>query len=114
AGGDDERLADRAVALVAREEAVEHLLARLGQRRERVTHGERLVERREHVVEPGRLELLCRLLASAGAQAVDAGAACQLPDPWTDRAVVAEPVQLFVDLREDVLEGIFRVGGRKT
>src|SRR5205807_2810681 len=46
-----ERLADRAVALVVGEEAIEDLAAVLGHRRHGLVNGERLVELRDRLVE---------------------------------------------------------------
>src|SRR5262249_12312362 len=56
-GRDPELLADRPVALVAAEEAVEHLLALLRELAERLAHGERLVEVLHRLLDAGRLEI---------------------------------------------------------
>ena len=53
-----ERLADRLVALVAAEEAIEHLPARLADRLEAGADGQRLVEQRERLVEAAGVELV--------------------------------------------------------
>src|SRR3954463_10865736 len=71
-GGQLQRLADRAVALVPREEAVENLAAVFRQADHRIVHVERLVEPREDVLigVRGQLTLLGCLLPRACADAV--------------------------------------------
>jgi hypothetical protein len=106
-----ERLADRAIALVPGEEAVEDLAAMLGQIRQRLVDVERLFELGEDVVRR-RLRQLLGIggeLPRAGAQAVDAETAGELRDPGADCLVVAERVEPFVDAREDFLEDVLGV-----
>src|SRR6185295_1383509 len=99
-GRDVERIPDRLIALVTREEAVEDLLTMLGKVSERLVHGEGVVEAFEGVVEVARLELIVRdLLARAGAQVVDAKAAGELRDPGPDRLVLAQPLEMLVSAR---------------
>jgi len=89
AGGDLERFADRLIALVAREEAVEDLLAGLRQLGERLADGERFVEAVERLVGVLGLDVLAaQLLARAGADAVDREPPCELGDPGADCLVV--------------------------
>ena len=104
--------ADRRVALVAREEAVEDLRAVLGEVGERGAHGQSLLEAVELVV-GGRLDALELgdvegRLARGGAQPVDRDAPRQLRQPRPDRAVVAQAGQLLVGAYEDLLEGVLR------
>ena len=80
-----------------------------GSRGHRLVDRQRLVELRERLVELARLHLLHRRLASARAQAVDAGAAGQLGEPRAEGLVVPQPVEMGVDAREDVLEDVLRV-----
>src|SRR5262249_53554860 len=86
-----QRLADRAVALVAGEEAVEDLLAAFRQRRHRLPHRERLVELGDPIVDSGRLDVLAYRFPGS-AKAVDARSPCELRDPRPNGAVVAETV----------------------
>src|SRR5207249_2881234 len=69
-----ERVADRPVALVAAEEALEDLPARVADRLQGGAHRQRLVQRRQGLVHPRRLEIveLRGPFAPAAAQAVDA------------------------------------------
>src|SRR5439155_8296777 len=107
---DRERLADRVVALVACEEAIENLATALGQRVQRIVHGERVIEAQERLVDPRRLELVAaRLLAPARPEAVDAAATRELGEPRPDRLVVAEAGEVFVHLGEHVLEDVLGV-----
>src|SRR3954470_609395 len=80
AGRDPELLADRPVALVAAEEAVEHLLALVRELGKRLADGERLVELVEGGVDSLRLGL-GRLLACRRGHPVEADAAGHLRDP---------------------------------
>ena len=91
-----ERLADRAVALVPGEEAVEDLAAVAGERPQPLVHVERLVEPLDRRVGASARRLLGRLLARAGAQPVDAGVPGQLREPGPDRGVVAQRVEPLV------------------
>ena len=116
-GGQVERLADRAVALVPGEEAVEDLPAVSGELLER-SCGPPAPRRASRAASSTslRLDVLLGDLAAAGAEAVDAASARQLRDPRPDRGVVAQPVELLVHLREDVLEdvlGVVRARERK-
>src|SRR5919109_663286 len=110
AAGDREFLADRRIALVTSEEAVEHLSAVGGELRQRLPHVESLVQLR-HVVVGGVEEWLdfLRTLPSESAQAVDAQPAGELREPRTNGGVVAEPVEPLVGAREDLLEDVPRV-----
>src|SRR5439155_3370188 len=91
AGGQLEGLADRPVALVPAEEAVEDLTARVAHCIEPGPHGERLVEGGERFVDAARLELVevGRRFAARTAQPVDADPPGQLCDPRPDGLVVA-------------------------
>src|SRR4051812_19812440 len=102
--GKVERLADRAVALVASEEAVEDVAAVAGHGGHRIVDGERFVEPRERLVDVARLDLGHRRLTRARPEMVDAGAARQLREPWPEGAVLAQPYEVRVDAREDILE----------
>src|SRR5690349_3165848 len=97
-----QRIPDGAIALVAREEAVQDLGAMLRQRPHRLVDGHRLVELGQAVVGPGVLErLLDELFATAAAQLVDAQAPSQGRDPGPDRRVVAQVVEMLEGARED-------------
>src|SRR6476660_4482266 len=111
AGGQFERFADRAIGLVAGEEAVEDLPAVLGQARHRVVNVERLVDPADRVLVRicRKLAFVGRLLAGARSQAVDADASGQLGDPGLDRLVATKRVEPLVDLGEDLLEDVFGV-----
>src|SRR5436305_781579 len=109
---DVERSADRRVALVAREEAVEDLRAVLRKVGERGADGQSLLEAVELVV-GSRLDALELgdvedRLARRGAQPVDRYAPRQLGEPRPDRAVVAQARELLVGACEDLLEGVLR------
>src|SRR5207244_2006951 len=106
--GQVELLADRAVALVAGEEPVEHVAARLADLLERLPDRERLVERLEHLVDAVRLELLDRRLTGRLADPVDAEPPCQLRGPRPERVCVPELRGALAGLREDALEDIPR------
>src|SRR5215510_2367331 len=110
-GGQLERFSDRAIGLVAGEEAVEDLAAVLGQCRHRVVDVERLVDPRQRVfVGIGCLfGLVSCLFSRAGAKAVDADASGELGEPGLDRLVVAKRVEPLVDLGEDLLEDVLGV-----
>src|SRR4051812_12770654 len=108
-GGELELIADRPVALVAREEAVEHLAARLWQPRQRLLHREGLVEVGNDRLVVSRDDFLRRLLAPLVGEAVEAQPPSQLCDPRPHRRVVPERVEPVVDAREDLLEDIFGV-----
>src|SRR3954452_889405 len=71
--GDPELLADRAIALVAAEETVEHLLALVRKLGHRLAHSERIVELGDRVVDGVGL-LLGRLFASCSRETVEADA----------------------------------------
>src|SRR6266566_340947 len=111
AGGQFEGLADRAVRLVPREEAVEDLLAVLGQARHRVVDVERLVDPPDRVLVGicRELAFVGRLFTRARSQPVNADASGQLGDPGLDRLVAAERVEPLVDLGEDLLEDVLGV-----
>src|SRR5205085_11254872 len=84
-GGELERVADRLVALVAREEAVEDLAAVPAEPAEGVADVEGLVQALELFVGLGGLRLLVdRDLAARAAQRVDAEPPCQLGEPGPD------------------------------
>ena len=106
---DVERVADRPVALVAREEAVENLAAVPREPVERMVDVEGLVEPLDYLLCVGRLRLLHRLLAGLAAQAVDAEPPGQLAEPRSDRSVVAQTLEPLVRTGEDLLEHVFRV-----
>jgi hypothetical protein len=112
--GQLECLADRPVALVPGEEPVEHLTAHLADSLERLANSEGLVERLELLVESLRLEILLGELMTSGPQAVQACPARELRDPRPQSGRVAQAVELHIDLREDVLEDVLRVGGRQA
>src|SRR5581483_7911187 len=102
AGRDPERLADRPVALVPAEEAVEHLPALRRERGKRLAHLECLVEHLDRLV--GGLES-GGLLAPRG-NSVEADAPRQLGDPGPERLRVAQRGESVVDAQEHVLEGV--------
>src|SRR4051794_5837425 len=105
-----ERLADRPVALVAREEAVEDLLAVLRQAGGRPPGPPRLLDLLQPVVERGGgHRLRQRLGRPGGAQAVDAQAAGELAEPRPDGGVVAQAVEALVGAGEYVLEDVLGV-----
>src|SRR5262249_47290872 len=111
AGRQLERIADRAVALVACEEAVEDLPAVLGQLPHRLVDRERLVERADALlVGEAVLERFGRALARARADRVDAEPARELREPGPQRLVVAEAVEVLPRPHEDVLEDVLRLG----
>src|SRR6476469_9454503 len=109
ARGQVERLADRAVALVVGEEAVEDLATVVGHRRHRLVNRERLVELRERLVEVAGLHVLRRHLPAVQADPVDARPPRQLCEPGPERVVVPQPLEVGVDAGEDVLEHVFGV-----
>src|SRR5205823_14965038 len=111
AGGQLERLADRAIGLVAREEAVEDLAAVLAQTGHRVVDVKSVIDPCDRIFVRIRRELALvgRVLARARPQAVDTDAARQLSDPGLDRLVAAERVEALVDLGEDLLEDVFGI-----
>ena len=106
--GRSSSVGDRPVALVAREEAVEHLLARLRQLGERLAHGERLLDVAQRRSRPPR-----STSSASGHRArsdrVEAQPPRQLRDPGPERGVVAEGVEPRVDAREDLLEDVLGV-----
>src|SRR5205809_1559742 len=91
-GGQVERLADRPVALVPCEEAVEDLAALRRERVERLVDRERVVEGLEYVL-GAELELLHGRLARLAGEPVEAQPARQLADPRPDGAVAAQRVE---------------------
>jgi hypothetical protein len=110
AGRQIERLPDRAVALVAGEEAVENVLAVLGQLDHRFVDVESLVDLGERVLVGARgLGLVGRLFARPGSDLVDAQAPGQLGDPGLDRVVAPQRVEPLVDACEDLLEDILGI-----
>src|SRR5437763_776198 len=92
AGRELEGVADRAVALVAGEEAVEDLPARLRQPRDRLVHSERLVQIGQDRLLICRQHVVRRPLAALRGDAVEAEPARELADPRLDGGVVAERV----------------------
>src|SRR2546429_1255348 len=91
AGGQLERVPDRSIALVPREEPVEDLRAVLRQGPHRLVDGHRLVELRQAVVGAGVLQwLLDQVLTPAAAQLVHAQAPRQGRDPRPHRGVVPQ------------------------
>src|SRR6478672_7141175 len=111
ARGQFEGLADRAIGLVASEEAVEDLPAVLGQPRHGVMDVERLVDPCDRVLVRinGELAFVGRILPRARSQPVNADASGQLGDPRLDRLVAAQRVESLVDLGEDLLEDVLGV-----
>src|SRR5207245_10292874 len=83
AGRQVENLADRPVALVAGEEAVEEIRARIAEGRQRLPDVQREIELREGLG-CAELDVLRRLDAGALAQAVDAQIPRELREPRTD------------------------------
>src|SRR5258708_7040599 len=79
-----EVVADLAVAVVAGEEAVEELAARVSELVERFLHGERFVDLLDRSFEPIVEDILGRLLSSRGGKAIETHAAGQLADPGPD------------------------------
>src|SRR5207249_4519861 len=109
AGREVKRLADRAIALVAREEAVEDLPAVLRERRQRLVDRERLVERVQRLIQRPFLDRLGRLLAPAGPQPVNAQPARQLREPGPECLVVTQLPKTLVHAGEALLEDVLRV-----
>src|SRR5919197_917025 len=107
--GDRELGGDGPVALVSGEEAVEYLLAGVGQRGHCFAHGERLVDLLERLLPPWSRDLLRRLLARTGRDGVETQPSRELRDPGPERGVVHECVELRVDAREDLLEDVLGV-----
>src|SRR5205814_8750943 len=108
-----ERVADRPVALVAAEEALEDLPARVADRLQAGAHRQRLVQRRQGLVHPRRLEIveLRGAFAPAAAQAVDAAPPRQLADPGPDRLLPAQAVEVLVDAGAHRLGDVLLVVG---
>src|SRR5260221_7975352 len=109
ARGELERFADRAVALVLREEAVEDLAAVVRHRGHGVVDCHRLVELRQRLVEVARLDLLHGGLTSVRGEAVDARPARHLGEPRAERLVVPQAVEVGVYARENVLENVLGI-----
>jgi hypothetical protein len=104
-----ELLADRAVALVPGEEAVEDLPAVLGQLGQELAHHPGLLEPLDRLVRLAAVDLLHRLDAARVAQAVEAAAPRQLRDPRPHGVVLAELAEPLVDPREHLLEDVVGV-----
>src|SRR5207302_976282 len=96
AGGQSQRRPDRGVALVAPEEPVEDVPARLAHRLQRLLHAERLVQLVERVVDSRVRRVGIDRLASACADAVDAEPPRQLRDPRPDGIVAAQVAETLV------------------
>jgi aquaporin TIP len=105
-----ERVPDRAVALVPREETVENLLAVAGEDGERLVHGERVVQARKGVFGDVCRLFFRDLLTRRGALRVDAEAPRELREPGFDRLIVAQIAQALVGAREHLLEHVLGVG----
>src|SRR4029077_15988994 len=86
---DTELLADRPVALVTAEEAVEHLLALLRQLLERLADREGVVELLDGSVDAGRVEVR-RFLTFGSCDPVEADPPGELRDPGAKRLRVPE------------------------
>ena len=114
AGGQVERGADRLVALVAGEESIEDVGARLTQRAERLVDVERLLDVGEPVGPDPRARLRLGGILACAAEPVDAGAAGELADPGTYRRVVPQAVEPLVRPGEDILEDVLGVLGREA
>ena len=109
-GRDVEHLADRAVALVAAEEAVEDLAARVADLVERGAHRHRVVELAEHVVDLPLVRVgVRRRVAGVQAQPVDAEPARELGEPRPDGVVVPQLRQPLERAGENLLEDVLRV-----
>ena len=108
-GGQIESFADDAVALVAREEAVEDLAAVRRERLQPLVDVQCLVEALDLAVDLVGERLLGRLLARAGAEPVDASVSRQLGEPGSDRGVVAQRVEPLERAGEDVLKDVLGV-----
>src|SRR5262245_33256558 len=104
-----EGVADRPIALVPREEAVEDVLTVVGQDRECLVDRNRLVQPDQRVVHFGRLDHVLWMLLGASPQPVDTEAPGQLGEPRPDRVVVPELVEMLVGPRENLLKHVLCV-----
>ena len=86
AGRDLELVRDRLVALVAGEEAVEDVLAGVREPRERLAHGECLLDLLRSALSSARRPLLGRRLAASARERVETPPPCELRDPRAKRA----------------------------
>src|SRR5438552_5460903 len=105
-----ELLADRLVALITTEEAVEQIGTGIAELVQGLADGHRVVELGKGVVEAGRRQLLIgRLRTCCLAQAIKAEVPGQLGQPGLDRRVVAQLAQALVGARKDLLEDVLGV-----
>src|SRR5207344_1292515 len=109
AGGNLELDGDRPVALVAGEEAVEDVLARLGQPCASLANRERSLDLGEVGALLGRHFLVRRQLPSPARDGIQTPASRELRDPRTKGRVVAKRVETRVDPREHVLEDVLGI-----
>ena len=107
---DVQPLADRSVALVAAEKAIEDLPARVAHLVERVAYSHCVIELAEDVVGRGLVELgVGGSVAGDQAQPVDAEPAREHGEPGSDRVVASQLRQPLEGPGEDLLEHVFRV-----